>query len=121
MYDYHMHSTVSFDARDTALDMALAAKERGLKEICFTDHIDYTPEMNMVFDTAVYNAAYDNLEVPGPVEFSFRYFQDFETKSLLIRKSSSVSLGNISPLSSSILYQRSDSVFFSPSSLYINE
>ena len=40
MYDYHMHSTVSFDAKDTALDMALAAKERGLKEICFTDPLD---------------------------------------------------------------------------------
>ena len=65
MYDYHMHSTVSFDAKDTGLAMALAAKERGRKEICFTDHIDYTPEMDMVFDTAVYNAAYDNLEVPG--------------------------------------------------------
>ena len=65
MYDYHMHSTVSFDAKDTGLAMALAAKDRGLKEICFTDHIDYTPEMDMVFDTAVYNAAYDNLEVPG--------------------------------------------------------
>lgn len=65
MYDYHMHSRVSFDARDTGLAMALAAKERGLKEICFTDHIDYTPDMDMVFDTAVYNAEYDDLEVPG--------------------------------------------------------
>ena len=65
MYDYHMHSRVSFDAKDSGLDMALAAAARGVKEICFTDHIDYTPEMDMVFDTAVYNAAYDNLEVPG--------------------------------------------------------
>ena len=40
MYDYHMHSHVSFDARDTGLAMALAAKERGLKEICFTAHIE---------------------------------------------------------------------------------
>ena len=65
MYDYHMHSRVSFDARDTGLAMALAAKERGLREICFTDHIDYTPDMDMVFDTAVYNAEYDHLQVPG--------------------------------------------------------
>lgn len=65
MFDYHMHSTVSFDGKNTALEMALAARNKGLKEICFTDHIDYTPEMNMVFDTAVYNAAYDGLEVPG--------------------------------------------------------
>lgn len=65
MYDYHMHSRVSFDAQDPGLAMALAAKERGLKEICFTDHIDRTPEMDMVFDTDVYNAEYDGLEVPG--------------------------------------------------------
>ena len=65
MYDYHMHSKVSFDAKDSGLDMALACAARGLKEICFTDHIDYTPEMDMVFDTAVYNGEYDGLEVPG--------------------------------------------------------
>ena len=65
MYDYHMHSRVSFDAKDSGLDMALAAAARGVKEICFTDHIDYTPEMEMVFDTAVYNAEYDDLQVPG--------------------------------------------------------
>jgi histidinol-phosphatase (PHP family) len=60
-----MHSRVSFDAQDSGLDMALAAAARGVKEICFTDHIDYTPEMDMVFDTAVYNAEYDGLQVPG--------------------------------------------------------
>ena len=65
MYDYHMHSRVSFDAKDSGLDMALAAAARGVKEICFTDHIDYTPEMDMVFDTAAYNAEYEGLEVPG--------------------------------------------------------
>ena len=65
MYDYHMHSRVSFDAKDSGLDMALAAAARGLKEICFTDHIDYTPELDMVFDTAVYNAEYEGLQVPG--------------------------------------------------------
>ena len=66
MFDYHMHSTVSFDARDSALDMALVAKAAGLKEICFTDHLDYDPLgklQNIAFDTEVYNAAYDNLEV----------------------------------------------------------
>ena len=61
MFDFHMHSTVSFDAKDNARDMVAAAESRGLKEICFTDHIDYTPEMDMVFDTAVYRAAYENL------------------------------------------------------------
>ena len=68
MFDYHMHSRVSFDGHATGLQMALAAKNAGLKEICFTDHIDYDPleQMGvMAFDTDTYNNEYDDLEVPG--------------------------------------------------------
>lgn len=65
MFDYHMHTKVSFDGHDSGLAMAQAAKEKGLKEICFTDHIDYTPHMDMVFDFDRYSAEYDGLEVPG--------------------------------------------------------
>lgn len=68
MFDYHMHSTVSFDGHDSGLAMALAAKAAGLKEICFTDHIDHDCDalgQSMVFDPAVYSAEYDALEVPG--------------------------------------------------------
>ena len=61
MFDYHMHTTVSFDAKDDAKTMLAAAEARGLKEICFTDHIDYNPYMDMVFKTDEYNAAYDHL------------------------------------------------------------
>ena len=66
MFDFHLHSLVSFDGHDTSVAMARAAKEKGLREICFTDHIDYIPKMwYMAFDTAVYSASYDDLEVPG--------------------------------------------------------
>ena len=68
MFDYHMHTRVSFDAHETGLAMARAAAEKGLKEICFTDHLDYDPlgKMGcMAFDTQVYSAEYDHLEVPG--------------------------------------------------------
>ena len=68
MFDYHMHSRVSFDGHDSGLEMALAAKNAGLKEICFTDHLDYDPLGQMgvlAFDTDVYNREYDTLEVPG--------------------------------------------------------
>ena len=68
MFDYHMHSRVSFDGKSDALEMALTAKERGLKEICFTDHIDHEINVEkeiMVFDQQVYNTTYNNLEVPG--------------------------------------------------------
>ena len=68
MFDFHMHSRVSFDGHDSGLDLALAAKAKGLKEICFTDHLDYDPLGKMGkldFDTESYNAEYDHLEVPG--------------------------------------------------------
>lgn len=68
MFDFHIHSRVSKDGRDEPLDMALAAKAAGLKAICFTDHLDYDPRgilQGWTFDTDVYNAAYDALEVPG--------------------------------------------------------
>ena len=68
MFDYHMHTVVSFDGRERGIQMAQAAIAAGLKEICFTDHLDYDPLGKMgilAFDTAVYNAEYDDLEVPG--------------------------------------------------------
>lgn len=68
MFDFHMHSRVSFDGHDTGLSLALAGKAAGLMEICFTDHIDHDVDSMghiMVFDTAAYNAEYDRLDVPG--------------------------------------------------------
>ena len=68
MFDYHMHSRVSFDGHDTGEVLAKAALERGLKEICFTDHLDYDPldQMGcMAFDTDAYNREYDSLNIPG--------------------------------------------------------
>ena len=68
MYDYHMHSRVSFDAHGPAEKMVQAALDAGLEEICFTDHIDYDPRGkmgNMAFDTAEYSAEYDRLSAPG--------------------------------------------------------
>ena len=67
MFDFHMHSTVSYDGYNTGYEMALAAKAAGMKEICFTDHLDYDPRglVKMDFDTDAYNAAYDRLDVPG--------------------------------------------------------
>ena len=68
MFDFHMHSRVSFDGHDTGEALAKAALAAGLKEICFTDHLDYDPLGTMpdiAFDTGVYNAEYDHLELPG--------------------------------------------------------
>ncbi|MBQ8237339.1 MAG: histidinol-phosphatase HisJ family protein [Oscillospiraceae bacterium] len=68
MFDFHLHSTVSFDGLSEARDMVQAARERGLKEICFTDHIDHEVNVEkeiMVFDFDEYSSAYDDLEAEG--------------------------------------------------------
>lgn len=68
MFDFHMHTHVSFDGRDTAVNMARAAVKAGLKEICFTDHMDYdplVPNHKLHFDLTDYNKEYDHLEIPG--------------------------------------------------------
>lgn len=67
MFDFHMHSNVSFDATGKPEDMVKAAVQKGLKEICFTDHIEYeigVTTQTMVFATDQYNAAYDGLVCP---------------------------------------------------------
>ena len=68
MFDFHMHSRVSFDGHDTGEALAKAALARGLKEICFTDHLDYDPSGQMqglAYDQEAYNAEYDWLDIPG--------------------------------------------------------
>ena len=61
MFDFHMHTTVSYDGRASATEMALAAKKAGLSEICFTDHMDYDPLPNpkrLTFTPEEYAEAY---------------------------------------------------------------
>ena len=63
-----MHSTVSFDGKGTAREMAEAAAQIGLKEICFTDHLEYivnSDEQPWVYNLDEYSAAYDTLFIPG--------------------------------------------------------
>lgn len=68
MFDFHMHSSVSFDSEAKAFDMAQAAAAAGLREICFTDHYDchWDPaETHDLFTQDDYRAAYDGLSVPA--------------------------------------------------------
>lgn len=56
MYDYHLHSTHSGDGKVPDIVQAVAAIERGVTEICFTDH----------FDVDFPNAPYQDFEVDIP-------------------------------------------------------
>ena len=51
MFDYHMHSDFSADCEEPMENTIESAIEKGLKEICFTEHIDYEyPDPTIVFD-----------------------------------------------------------------------
>ena len=68
MFDFHMHSKVSFDGKADAEQMAKAAAAKGLQAICFTDHIDHDPRGTgrvLAFDTDDYIRTYENLHMPG--------------------------------------------------------
>ena len=63
-----MHTGVSYDSKAVPEEMVQKALQMGLKEICFTDHLDYgiTPGIDkLTFDTEIYNAAYDHLWADG--------------------------------------------------------
>lgn len=64
MFDYHLHTTVSYDGNNSPQEMVRAALAVGLKEMCFTDHRDYDPRdpaHDIAFHLDEYSAAYDNL------------------------------------------------------------
>ena len=68
MFDFHIHSSVSFDSKTPAIEYANAAVAAGLREICFTDHWDYLPSPNDphdLFSLEDYAKAYDGLSVDG--------------------------------------------------------
>jgi histidinol-phosphatase (PHP family) len=57
MYDYHVHSSFSSDCDADMKDMIKKAIDMKLKEICFTDHIDYDycdPSISFDFDLNEY-------------------------------------------------------------------
>ena len=53
LIDSHMHSSISKDSETPRIAMAQSAVERGLNEICFTDHydiLDFDGSYNPTFD-----------------------------------------------------------------------
>lgn len=51
MFDFHMHSNFSADSDTPMEEMIETAIEKGLKKICFTEHIDYEyPDPTITFD-----------------------------------------------------------------------
>jgi len=68
MFDYHMHTRLSYDGTGDPEKMIQKALDLGLKEICFTEHVDFDPRpepVKMDFDVNAYQQTYEHLDVPG--------------------------------------------------------
>jgi len=68
MIDYHIHTSISADCDIPMIKMAQAAQDAGLKEICFTEHIDLNmlegPDFTVDFDA--YAAALEETRMAYP-------------------------------------------------------
>ena len=103
MFDFHIHSDVSFDGRATARAMAETAAAMGLREICFTDHMEYiadSEEQPWIFDMETYHRAYDNLVVPGikirrGMEFGLKPYNQADLKRDLERRHFDFIIGSV--------------------------
>ena len=77
MYDYHLHSSFSFDGKDTPRDFAVAAQKNGIKEICFCEHIEighnYAIEWDGRPSAAEYTKAVNDVAACAPVIVKLGY------------------------------------------------
>lgn len=68
MIDYHIHTHISGDCDVPMHDMAAAAQQQGLKEICFTEHIDldFPCDIDFSVDFDAYRRAISAVQAAYP-------------------------------------------------------
>ena len=68
MIDYHIHSDISADCRATMKQMAGAAQQLGMKEICFTEHLDldFPADIDFSLDFDVFNRSIESVRKEFP-------------------------------------------------------
>lgn len=72
MYDLHTHTCHSFDAEHPPVEMLAAAERAGLREICFTDHVDFDGSGEFPADLAALRRDIDALrKTASPVRVRF--------------------------------------------------
>ena len=76
LWDTHMHSQFSGDSHTPQEDMIAAAKQKNLKGICFTDHLDIDypdePETPVLQDITLHVRAGECLRIMKNVEISLK-------------------------------------------------
>lgn len=103
MFDFHMHSIISFDGQERPEFMVRAAEEKGLKEICFTEHADYQKGKNMqdmVFDMQSYHSLLDSLcsntvKIRRGIEFGLKEYNAEQLKKDLAKRTYDFVIGSV--------------------------
>ena len=103
MFDYHLHTKVSFDSLSTATEMVEAAQKAGLQEICFTDHYDFNSDPTQkpsLFTIENYTNTYDRLSAQGltirhGVEFGLTTWNQQHLEDLLKMRHFDFVLGSV--------------------------
>lgn len=103
MFDFHLHSKLSFDSEAEPSDIVRAAESMGLREICFTDHYDYNTDPTVapdIFTAEQYGRMYDRLTsdtvlIRRGVEFGLTTWNQKELAAFLAQKPLDFVIGSI--------------------------
>lgn len=115
MYDFHVHSSYSDDSESSMISMAEAAKNFGLKGICFTDHADledgiiktgyqfsYKDYLNEI--NSVKAALSKNFEILSGIEIGMQPHLSAQNRKLLTGKSFDFIIGSIHKVTGKDMY-----------------
>lgn len=103
MFDFHLHSRVSFDSDCPAADIVKAAEKSGLREICFTDHYDFNDDPagdHDLFTPEGYSNEYDSLtsdkvKIRRGVEFGLTTWNQNELDNLMSTRDFDFVIGSV--------------------------
>ena len=103
MFDFHIHSKVSFDSSCPAKNIVAAAEDAGLREICFTDHYDFNDIKEKPHDTFsldIYSEEYDALtsnkvNIRRGVEFGLTPWNQSELDLLMEKRKFDFVIGSV--------------------------
>jgi histidinol-phosphatase (PHP family) len=103
MIDYHIHSSYSLDGQSLPHEYSTAARQYGLKEIGFAEHVDLDPDLYgyQGLDFSLYSKALKNLQEYAPIpvrcglEVSYQHRLEDSIKEYLSEKDCDFIIGSV--------------------------
>lgn len=103
MFDFHLHTRLSFDSEAAPRDIISAAEKKGLREICLTDHFDHNSIKELkhnIFSKEDYNsivmpASSDLIKVRHGVEFGLTTWNKSNLEELIAELNFDFVIGSV--------------------------